>query len=95
MIQFAACPNVIAGSCPDRRQPRKQVPGRVTRVPNDGEQAVIREITTMRAQGMSLDKIAAALTARGVRTKTGRSPRWTHQAVARIVRRTNARIGAR
>lgn len=54
-------------------------------VPNEIEQAVIAEIRVMRANGMKLEKIAAALTDRGVPTKTGRSERWTHQAVARIL----------
>ena len=63
-------------------------PDRATLVPNNAEQAVIGEITTMRAQGMSRDKIAATLTSRGVPTKTGRSRGWTHQAVARILARS-------
>ena len=58
-----------------------------TLVPNDAEQAVIRDIQTMRSQGATLGKIAQALTERGVPTKTGKSPRWTHQAVARILNR--------
>ncbi len=49
-------------------------PDAATLVRNDVEQAVIGEITTIRSHGVSLDKIAAALTARGVPTKTGRSP---------------------
>jgi DNA invertase Pin-like site-specific DNA recombinase len=58
-----------------------------TLLPNEAEQAVIGEIRTMRAAGWTLERIADALTARGVPTKTGKSDRWTHQAVARIVRR--------
>ena len=58
-----------------------------TLVPNDAEQAVIAEIRSWRSQGWTLERIADALTARGVPTKTGKSNRWTHQAVARIVRR--------
>lgn len=36
----------------------------------------------------TLAKIADTLTTRGVTTKTGKSVRWTHQAVARILNRT-------
>ncbi|UCC31059.1 MAG: recombinase family protein, partial [Phycisphaerales bacterium] len=55
--------------------------------PNESEQAVIEDIKAMRAAGQKLKQIAAELTSRGVPTKTGKSPRWTHQAVARIVSR--------
>ena len=41
----------------------------------------------MRNAGKTLAKIAGALTKRSVPTKTGRSSRWTHQAVARILSR--------
>ncbi len=58
-----------------------------TLVPNDSEQAVIREIQAMRAGGMTLEAIADALTRRHEPTKTGKSSRWTHQVVARIVSR--------
>lgn len=61
-----------------------------TLIPNDTEQAVIADIRAMRAEGMKLEPIAAALTARAVPTKTGRSSRWTHQAVARILKRRGA-----
>ncbi len=47
-------------------------PDGATRVPNEVEQAVIQEFATMWGRGMTPDRIAAALTARGVRTKTGR-----------------------
>ncbi len=60
----------------------------VTLVPNESEQAVIRDIRAMRAHGMKLQQIADALTRRGVPTKTGKSNKWTHQAVARILTRT-------
>ena len=53
-----------------------------TLVPNNSEQVVIRDIQTMRASGMTLEAIADALTERGEPTKTGKSSRWTHQAVA-------------
>ena len=59
-----------------------------TLVPNESEQAVIRDIQAMRARGMKLQQIADAVTERGVPTKTGKSNRWTHQAVARILKRT-------
>jgi len=58
-----------------------------TLLPNEAEQAVIGEIRTMRAARWTLERIAAALTDRGVPTKTGKSAAWTHQAVARIVGR--------
>ena len=58
-----------------------------TLLPNDAEQAVIAEIQTMRAARWTLERIADELTARVVPTKTGKSATWTHQAVARIVRR--------
>lgn len=58
-----------------------------TLVPNAAEQAVIAQIREMRAAGMPLEHIAEELTDRAVPTKTGRSRRWTHQAVARILNR--------
>ncbi len=58
-----------------------------TLVPSESEQAVIAEIGSWRSMGWTLERIAAALTDRGVPTKTGKSGSWTHQAVARIVRR--------
>ena len=58
-----------------------------TLVPIEAEQAVIRDIRTMRSRGMKLQQIAETLTGRGVPTKTGKSSRWTHQAVARILSR--------
>ena len=60
----------------------------VTLTPNNVEQAVIHDIGAMRSCGMKLQQIADALTRRGVPTKTGKSQRWTHQAVARILKRT-------
>lgn len=59
----------------------------VTLVANESEQAVIRDIQTMRADGMSLEKIADTLTYLGIPTKTGKSSRWTHQAVNKISKR--------
>jgi DNA invertase Pin-like site-specific DNA recombinase len=58
-----------------------------TLVPNDAEQTVIAEIRGWRGVGWTLERIADALTRRAVPTKTGKSGSWTHQAVARIVRR--------
>lgn len=58
-----------------------------TLVPNEAEQSVIAEIRELRARGATMPKIAAALSERGVPTKTGRSTRWTHQAVGRILTR--------
>jgi len=54
-------------------------------VENPPEQAVIAEIQAMRKAGKTLTKIAKALSARAVPTKTGKSVKWTHQAVARIL----------
>ena len=58
-----------------------------TLVPNDAEQAVITDIRSWRSHGWTLERIADELTRRGVPTKTGKSERWTHQAVARIAQR--------
>lgn len=58
-----------------------------TLVPNEAEQAIIAEIQTQRAGGGTLEQIADHLTGRAVPTKTGKSGRWTHQAVARILGR--------
>ena len=58
-----------------------------TLIPNESEQAVIQDIRAMRSKGLTLERIAEALTERGVHTKTGKSQRWTHQAVARILKR--------
>jgi hypothetical protein len=50
--------------------------------------AVAQGLTGDTAQAVTgVELTAAALTARGVPTKTGNSERWTYQAVARIVRR--------
>ena len=58
-----------------------------TLIPNESEQAVIADIRAWRSLGWTLERIADALTARSVPTKTGKSERWTHQAVARILQR--------
>jgi DNA invertase Pin-like site-specific DNA recombinase len=59
----------------------------VTLVPNEAEQTAIAVIQAMRADGWTLERIADGLTTRSVPTKTGKSEHWTHQAVARILRR--------
>ena len=67
----------------------------VTLAPNEAEQAVIVDIQAMRARGMKLKQIASDLTSREVPTKTGKSSRWTHQAVARILARMQPRARSR
>ncbi|MEK6674115.1 MAG: recombinase family protein [Planctomycetota bacterium] len=59
-----------------------------TLIPNDAEQVVIADMRAMRVEGMSLEQIADRLSQRGIATKTGKSNRWTHQAVGRILRRS-------
>ena len=61
----------------------------VALIPNDDEQTVLADIRTMRDAGATLQKIADELTERQVPTKTGKSARWTHQAVARILGRND------
>ena len=63
-------------------------PDDVTLTENPAERAVIRDIQALRSAGRSLQRIAETLTGRGVPTKTGKSARWTHQAVAAILRRS-------
>ncbi len=58
-----------------------------TLIPNEREHTVIGEMQTMKASSMTLREIAFAMTERGVPTKTGKSNKWTHQAVARILSR--------
>ncbi len=58
-----------------------------TLVPNTSEQAIVKDIRAMRKSGKTLHAIADALTERGIPTKTGKSNRWSHSAVARILRR--------
>ncbi|MCH7685426.1 MAG: recombinase family protein [Planctomycetes bacterium] len=58
-----------------------------TLIPNKAEQSVIEDIRLMRSRGRKLQQIADALTERRIPTKTGRSNRWSHQAVARILAR--------
>jgi len=66
-----------------------------TLVPNQTEQAVIAEIRLQRSAGRTLQQIAHELSGRAVPTKTGKSERWTHQAVARIARRAGGLIAQR
>ena len=58
-----------------------------TLIGNSSEQAVIRNILVMRKGGASFRRIAEELTKQGVPTKQGKSARWTHQAIARIISR--------
>ena len=58
-----------------------------TLIPNSHEQSVMIEMDEMRQRRFSLQRIARELTHRGIPTKTGKSSRWTHQAVARILAR--------
>ncbi len=58
-------------------------------VENPAEQAVVADIRAMRGRGMKLQRIAGELTERGVATKTGKD-RWSHQAVARILKRNGS-----
>jgi DNA invertase Pin-like site-specific DNA recombinase len=62
-------------------------PDGATLVPSEAEQAIIAEIRTQRFAGRTLEQIADDLSDRAVPTKTGKSGRWTHQAVARIATR--------
>ena len=60
----------------------------ITLVANPVEQQAIAIISELRASGVSLRKIAAELTDRGIPTKEGSA--WTHSTVQRIVNRTAA-----
>ena len=57
-----------------------------TLAPIESEQTTIRQIRAMREGGVSYRAIAEELTRRGVPTKKGNA-RWTHQAVASILKR--------
>ncbi len=59
-----------------------------TLIPNAVEQSVLSEMRAMRTNGTTLREIAYILTDRHVPTKTGKSTRWTHSAIARILNRT-------
>ncbi len=56
-----------------------------TLMPNPSEQAGVRFMLAQQATGLGRRKIAAALTAHGLPTKTGVP--WSHQAVGAILRR--------
>ena len=57
-----------------------------TLIENEAEQATIEDIRAMRAGGAKLKEIAATLTKKCARTKTGKSA-WSHQSIARIIAR--------
>ena len=56
----------------------------VTLEHNEGEQAVVETVRTLRAEGLSLRAIAAELEARGLMARNGGS--WHAKQVSRIVR---------
>ncbi len=58
-----------------------------TLIPNATEQRTIRAIRSMRDNSLTLQRIAKVLSDRSMPTKTGKSARWTHQAMARILKR--------
>ncbi len=55
-----------------------------TLIPNNVKQAAIVDILAWRTKGWILECTVDDLTARGTPTKTGKSKRWTHQAVSLI-----------
>jgi len=57
-----------------------------TLVPNPTEQQAIKLMVKLRKAGFTLRQIAAVLAERGIRTKEGNT-KWTHTAVARILKR--------
>ena len=59
----------------------------VTLIPNDAEQRTIGAIRTMRAEGLSFTKIAAALTAQGIPTKSGNGKQWNQATIRGILKR--------
>ncbi len=65
-----------------------------TLVANEAEQAVIAVIRALRTKGRTLEAIAKTLTTRDIPTKTGKSSRWTHQAVARILSRERQSVNS-
>ena len=52
---------------------------------NSAETEVIEQIRAMRTNGATLQRIAESLTDRGIPTKTGRSHRWQHRTISRIL----------
>ena len=57
-------------------------------IQNPAEQVAIADIRAMRSRGRTLQQIADALTERCVPTKTGRSTRWAHTTIRRILTRS-------
>ncbi len=57
-------------------------------IPNPAEQEAIALINDLRADGQSMEKIAAELTRRGIPTKEGNA--WGHSTVRRILNRAAA-----
>ncbi len=62
---------------------------RISLIPNPREQAGLRLLGQLRAQGLGRRRIAAALTEQGIPTKTGAAI-WSPQAVGRILQRDSA-----
>ena len=60
---------------------------RVTLIPNDAEQETIGAIRTMRTEGLSFTKIAEALTAQGIPTKSGNGKDWNQATIRGILKR--------
>jgi hypothetical protein len=58
-------------------------------VKNSKEQASIELMSLLRQAGMSLPKIAALLTRKGIKTKQG-AESWTPKTVSRLIERTAA-----
>jgi DNA invertase Pin-like site-specific DNA recombinase len=61
----------------------------VTLVKNRREQAALELMCLLRESGMSLPKIAALLTRKGIRTKQG-AEAWTPKTVSRLIEKTAA-----
>ena len=61
-----------------------------TLVANETEQVVLTEIREKRSRGWTLQRIANDLSERGIATKKAR-PRWSHQAVAYMLKHTAGR----
>ena len=58
-----------------------------TLLANAAEQSVIGQMKAMRAKGWTYEAVAEELTEMGIPTKKKHSARWTHQAVAGILKR--------
>lgn len=61
-------------------------PDGATLVENDAEQAIIRDVLAMRNRGLSYERIAVALTDRGISTKRGNG-RWNKATIRGLVKR--------